>query len=195
MFKVVLKKIQKKELPALDDDYAKDYSEFDTIAEYKEDLQKKLLTNKQKEADDKRAKALIAAAVANAEMDIPAAMIDDRADSMIQNFANNLRYQGISIEQYMSMTGSNMAAMRANVRPDAEKAIKEALVLEAIAKAENLEVTDEDFDAEIQKMADMYKMEADKLKANVSDAEKEAMKEEMKTQKAVEWLVANAKEA
>ncbi len=195
VFKVVLKKIQKKELPALDDDYAKDYSEFDTIAEYKEDLQKKLLTNKQKEADDKRAKALIAAAVANAEMDIPAAMIDDRADSMIQNFANNLRYQGISIEQYMSMTGSNMAAMRANVRPDAEKAIKEALVLEAIAKAENLEVTDEDFDAEIQKMADMYKMEADKLKANVSDAEKEAMKEEMKTQKAVEWLVANAKEA
>lgn len=195
VFKVVLKKIQKKELPALDDDYAKDYSEFDTIAEYKEDLQKKLLANKQKEADDKRAKTLIAAAVANAEMDIPAAMIDDRADSMIQNFANNLRYQGISIEQYMSMTGSNMAAMRANVRPDAEKAIKEALVLEAIAKAENLEVTDEDFDAEVQKMADMYKMEADKLKANISDAEKEGMKEEMKTQKAVEWLVANAKEA
>ncbi len=195
VFKVVLKKIQKKELPALDDDYAKDYSEFDTIAEYKEDLQKKLLANKQKEADDKRAKALILAAVANAEMDIPAAMIDDRADSMIQNFANNLRYQGISIEQYMSMTGSNMAAMRANVRPDAEKAIKEALVLEAIAKAENLEVTDEDFDAEVQKMADMYKMEADKLKANISDAEKEGMKEEMKTQKAVEWLVANAKEA
>ena len=128
-------------------------------------------------------------------MDIPAAMIDDRADSMIQNFANNLRYQGISIEQYMSMTGSNMAAMRANVRPDAEKAIKEALVLEAIAKAENLEVTDEDFDAEVQKMADMYKMEVDKLKANISDAEKEGMKEEMKTQKAVEWLVANAKEA
>ena len=93
------------------------------------------------------------------------------------------------------MTGSNMAAMRANVRPDAEKAIKEALVLEAIAKAENLEVTDEDFDAEVQKMADMYKMEADKLKANISDAEKEGMKEEMKTQKAVEWLVANAKEA
>lgn len=195
VFKVVLKKIQKKELPALDDDYAKDYSEFDTIAEYKEDLQKKLLANKQKEADDKRAKALISAAVANAEMDIPAAMIDDRADSMIQNFANNLRYQGISIEQYMSMTGSNMAAMRANVRPDAEKAIKEALVLEAIAKAENLEVTDEDFDAEVQKMADMYKMEADKLKANISDAEKEGMKEEMKTQKAVEWLVVNAKEA
>ena len=154
-----------------------------------------MLANKQKEADDKRAKALISAAVANAEMDIPAAMIDDRADSMIQNFANNLRYQGISIEQYMSMTGSNMAAMRANVRPDAEKAIKEALVLEAIAKAENLEVTDEDFDAEVQKMADMYKMEADKLKANISDAEKEGMKEEMKTQKAVEWLVANAKEA
>lgn len=195
VFKVVLKKIQKKELPALDDDYAKDYSEFDTIAEYKEDLQKKLLANKQKEADDKRAKALISAAVANAEMDIPAAMIDDRADSMIQNFANNLRYQGISIEQYMSMTGSNMAAMRANVRPDAEKAIKEALVLEAIAKAENLEVTDEDFDAEVQKMADMYKMEADKIKELLGERQMEEMKKDIAVQKAAKLVAEAAVEA
>lgn len=195
LFKVVLKKIQKKELPELDDDYAKDYSEFETMAEYKEDLHKKLLETKQKAADDRRAKAVIEAAVANAEMDIPEAMIDERVEGMIQNFENSLRYQGVSLEQYMSMTGNNMAALRSSVRPDAEKSIKENLVLEAVAKAENLEVSEEDFEAEIQKMADMYKMDAAKLKENISDSEKDGMKQEMKTKKAVEWLVANAKEA
>ena len=144
VFKVVLKKIQKKELPELDDDYAKDYSEFDTLAEYKEDLHKKLLETKQKEADDHRARAVLDAVIAGAQMDIPEAMVEDRVDSMIQNFSNNLRYQGINMDQYMQMTGSNMASLRASVRQDAEKSIKEALVLEAVVKAENLEVTDED---------------------------------------------------
>ena len=195
VFKVVLKKIQKKELPELDDDYAKDYSEFDTLAEYKEDLHKKLLETKQKEADDRRARTVLDAVIAGAQMDIPEAMVEDRVDSMIQNFSNNLRYQGINMDQYMQMTGSNMASLRASVRQDAEKSIKEALVLEAVVKAENLEVTDEDFDAEVQKLADLYKIEADKLKGNISDSEKEGMLEEMKSKKAVEWLVANAKEA
>ena len=194
VFKVVLKKIQKKELPELDDDYAKDYSEFDTLAEYKEDLHKKLLETKQKEADDRRARTVLDAVIAGAQMDIPEAMVEDRVDSMIQNFSNNLRYQGINMDQYMQMTGSNMASLRASVRQDAEKSIKEALVLEAVVKAENLEVTDEDFDAEVQKLADLYKIEADKLKGNISDSEKEGMLEEMKSKKAVEWLVANAKE-
>ena len=133
--------------------------------------------------------------IAGAQMDIPEAMVEDRVDSMIQNFSNNLRYQGINMDQYMQMTGSNMASLRASVRQDAEKSIKEALVLEAVVKAENLEVTDEDFDAEVQKLADLYKIEADKLKENISDSEKEGMLEEMKSKKAVEWLVANAKEA
>ncbi len=195
VFKVVLKKIQKKELPELDDDYAKDYSEFDTLAEYKEDLHKNLLETKQKEADDRRARTVLDAVIAGAQMDIPEAMVEDRVDSMIQNFSNNLRYQGINMDQYMQMTGSNMASLRASVRQDAEKSIKEALVLEAVVKAENLEVTDEDFDAEVQKLADLYKIEADKLKGNISDSEKEGMLEEMKSKKAVEWLVANAKEA
>ena len=195
VFKVVLKKIQKKELPELDDDYAKDYSEFDTLAEYKEDLHKKLLETKQKEADDRRARTVLDAVIAGAQMDIPEAMVEDRVDSMIQNFSNNLRYQGINMDQSMQMTGSNMASLRASVRQDAEKSIKEALVLEAVVKAENLEVTDEDFDAEVQKLADLYKIEADKLKGNISDSEKEGMLEEMKSKKAVEWLVANAKEA
>lgn len=195
VFKVVLKKIQKKELPELDDDYAKDYSEFDTLAEYKEDLHKKLLETKQKEADDRRARAVVDAVIAGAEMDIPEAMVEDRVDSMVQNFANNLRYQGINMDQYMQMTGSNMASLRSGVREDAVKSIKEALVLEAVVKAENLEVTEEDFEAEVQRLAELYKIEADKLKGNISDSEKEGMMDEMKSKKAVEWLVANAKEA
>ena len=195
VFKVVLHKIQVKDLPALDDDYAKDYSEFETLEEYKADIQKKLLDSRQKAADDKRADELLKKAVENAVMDIPEAMIDEQTDSMIQNFANNLQYQGISMDQYLQMTGSNIAALRANVRPDAETAIKNSLVLDAIVKAENLEVTEDDFEKEIERLADMYKMEKDKLKDTISDAEKERMKDELKTRKAQELLVAESKEA
>ena len=99
------------------------------------------------------------------------------------------------MDQYMQMTGSNMASLRSGVREDAVKSIKEALVLEAVVKAENLEVTEEDFEAEVQRLAELYKIEADKLKGNISDSEKEGMMDEMKSKKAVEWLVANAKEA
>ncbi len=194
-FKVVLHKIQVKELPVLDDDYAKDYSEFETLEEYKNDIQKKLLDSRQKAADDKRADELLKKAVENAVMDIPEAMIDEQTDSMIQNFANNLQYQGISMDQYLQMTGSNIAALRANVRPDAETSIKNSLVLDAIVKAEGLEVTDEDVDKEIERLADMYKMEKDKLSATISEAEKDRMKDELKTRKAQELLVAESKEA
>lgn len=194
-FKVVLHKIQVKELPVLDDDYAKDYSEFETLEEYKNDIQKKLLDSRQKAADDKRAAELLKKAVENAVMDIPEAMIDEQTDSMIQNFANNLQYQGISMDQYLQMTGSNIAALRANVRPDAETSIKNSLVLDAIVKAEGLEVTDEDVDKEIERLADMYKMEKDKLTATISEAEKDRMKDELKTRKAEELLVAESKEA
>ena len=194
-FKVVLHKIQVKEFPVLDDDYAKDYSEFETLEEYKNDIQKKLLDSRQKAADDKRAAELLKKAVENAVMDIPEAMIDEQTDSMIQNFANNLQYQGISMDQYLQMTGSNIAALRANVRPDAETSIKNSLVLDAIVKAEGLEVTDEDVDKEIERLADMYKMEKDKLSATISEAEKDRMKDELKTRKAEELLVAESKEA
>ena len=194
-FKVVMHKIQVKELPVLDDDYAKDYSEFETLEEYKNDIQKKLLDSRQKAADDKRTAELLKKAVENAVMDIPEAMIDEQTDSMIQNFANNLQYQGISMDQYLQMTGSNIAALRANVRPDAETSIKNSLVLDAIVKAEGLEVTDEDVDKEIERLADMYKMEKDKLTATISEAEKDRMKDELKTRKAEELLVAESKEA
>ncbi|MBQ7915882.1 MAG: trigger factor [Firmicutes bacterium] len=195
VFKVALKKIQKKEMPVLDDDYAKDYSEFETIAEYKESLAAKLKENKQKIADDNRANVLVEAAVANATMEIPEGMIDARVDQEIDRQAQYMQYQGFSLEQYLQMTGSNIAQMRASMRPGVESKIKSELVLEAIAKAENVEVTEEDFVAEMEKMAAMYGMKAEDLMKNVGEAEKANMMESLKPQKAIEILVANAKEA
>ncbi len=194
-FKVAVKKIQMKELPAIDDEFAKDVSEFDTLDEYKADVREKLTQSKQKQEDERIRRELLEKAVANAEMVIPGPMVDEQADSMIQNFANSLRYQGISMEQYMSMTGGNIASLRASVRPDAERRIKDSLVLEAIAKAENLEITDEDFEKEVADMAETYHMEVEKLKESLTDADQENIKEEMKSKKAMEFLVENSKEA
>jgi trigger factor len=195
VFKVALKKIQKKELPVLDDDYAKDYSEFETIAEYKESLTAKLKENKQKIADDNRVNTLVEAAVTNATMEIPEGMIEARIDQEVDRQAQYMQYNGFSLEQYLQMTGSNMAQMRANMRPGVESKIKSELVLEAIANAENVEVTEEDYVAEMEKMASAYNMKAEDLMKNVSDAEKANMMESLKPQKAIEILVANAKEA
>ena len=194
-FKVAVKKIQMKELPAIDDEFAKDVSEFDTLDEYKADVREKLTQSKQKQEDERIRRELLEKAVANAEMVIPGPMVHEQADSMIQNFANSLRYQGISMEQYMSMTGGNIASLRASVRPDAERRIKDSLVLEAIAKAENLEITDEDFEKEVADMAETYHMEVEKLKESLTDADQENIKEEMKSKKAMEFLVENSKEA
>ena len=194
-FKVAVKKIQMKELPAIDDEFAKDVSEFDTLDEYKADVREKLTQSKQKQEDERIRRELLEKAVANAEMVIPGPMVDEQADSMIQNFANSLRYQGISMEQYMSMTGGNIASLRASVRPDAERRIKDSLVLEAIAKAENLEITDEDFEKEVADMAETYHMEVEKLKESLTAADQENIKEEMKSKKAMEFLVENSKEA
>ena len=189
------KKIQMKELPAIDDEFAKDVSEFDTLEEYKADVREKLTQSKQKQEDERIRRELLEKAVANAEMIIPGPMVDEQADSMIQNFANSLRYQGISMEQYMSMTGGNIASLRASVRPDAERRIKDSLVLEAIAKAENLEITDEDFEKEVADMAETYHMEVEKLRESLTDADQENIREEMKSKKAMEFLVENSKEA
>ena len=151
--------------------------------------------SKQKQEDERIRRELLEKAVANAEMIIPGPMVDEQADSMIQNFANSLRYQGISMEQYMSMTGGNIASLRASVRPDAERRIKDSLVLEAIAKAENLEITDEDFEKEVADMAETYHMEVEKLRESLTDADQENIREEMKSKKAMEFLVENSKEA
>ncbi len=189
LFKVSVKKIQTKEVPEIDDEFAKDVSEFDTLEEYKADVRAKLTENKQRQADSKYRQDVLAKVIENTEIDIPEAMIQDQADSMIQNFAQSLSQQGMSMEQYMNMTGGNMASLRNMVRPDAEKQIKESLVLEAVAKAEGLEVTEEDIDAEIRQMADLYRMEPEKVREIMEEAGMDSMKETILNRKAYDALV------
>ena len=168
LFQVDVKAIKVKEIPAIDDELAKDVSEFDTLEEYKASVRTRLTESKQRQADSKYRQDVLAKAIENATMDIPEAMIESQSEQMVQNFAQSLRQQGMSMDQYMKMTGGKMQNLYNMVRPDAEKQIKESLVLEAIAKAEGIEVTDEDIEKEVADMAQMYGMEVEQVK-NILD--------------------------
>ena len=193
LFKVAVKGIKVKELPALDDEFASDVSDFDTMEEYKEDVKKKLLEKKEKEAKTAKENALVEKAIEGAQMDIPEAMIETQARQMVDDFAQRMQMQGLTIQQYMQYTGMDVSKMVEQMKPQAEKRIKTRLVLEKIAETENVEVTEEDINGELEKMASMYKMEVDKLKEYMGDAEKESIKKDLAVQKAVDLLVASAK--
>ncbi len=195
VFKCTVHEIKVKELPELDDEFASEVSEFDTLEEYKADLKAKI--KEQKIADGKRKKEdqAVEKAVANATMEIPEAMIDTQVRQMAQEFAQNLQSQGLSVEQYFQFTGLTAEKMLEEMKPQAVKRIETRLVLEAIAKVENIEITEEKFEAELAKMAENYQMEVDKLKEYMGEAEKEQMKEDMAVQEAVTLLVDNAVEA
>jgi len=194
VFKCTVKEIKEKQLPELDDDFASDVSEFDTLAEYKEDVKAKLSESKEKEAKDAKESAVIEAIIEDAKMDIPEAMITTQQRQMVEDFAYRMQMQGISLEQYFQFTGLTADKMLEQVRPQAEKRIKSRLVLEAVAAAEKFEATEEDFDAEVAKMAESYKMEVDKLKEMIGDSEKKQIMKDLVVGKAVEFVVANAKE-
>ena len=191
MFKVTVKEIKKVELPELDDDFAQDVSEFDTLAEYKADVEKKIAERKEAEAKNEVENKAVEALIEGAKMEIPEPMVDLQVRQMADDFARRIQSQGISVEQYFQFTGLTADKMLETMKPQALKRIQSRLVLEALAKAENIEASEEDITAEIEKMAGMYQMEADKLKDMVTDADKEAMKQDIKVQKAVEYLVAN----
>ena len=193
VFKVKVNGIKVKELPELDDEFASDVSDFDTMDEYKEDVKKKLLEKKEKEAKTAKENALVEKAIENAQMEIPDAMIETQARQMVDDFAQRLQMQGLSMQQYMQYTGMDVAKMVEQMKPQAEKRIKTRLVLEKIAETESIEVTDEEINAEIEKMASAYKMEADKLKEYMGDTEKENMKKDLAVQKAVDLLMESAK--
>lgn len=193
LFKVAIKGIKVKELPALDDEFASDVSDFDTLEEYKEDMKKKLLEKKENEAKTAKENALVEKAIEGAQMDIPDAMIETQARQMVDDFAQRMQMQGLTMQQYMQYTGMDISKMVEQMKPQAEKRIKTRLVLEKIAETENVEVTEEDINNELEKMASMYKMEVDKLKEYMGDAEKESMKKDLAVQKAVDLLVASAK--
>lgn len=193
MFKVTVKEIKVKELPELDDDFAQDVSDFDTLAEYKEDLKKKLLENKEEELKAQFEEDVLEKVVENAKMDIPDPMVDLQIRQMADNFARRITSQGLSMEQYMQFTGMTEDKLVEQMRPQALKTIQSRLVLEAIAKAENIVATDEDLNTELEKMASMYQMEVSKLNELISDKEKESMKLDIAVQKSVDFIVEQAK--
>lgn len=194
VFKCTVNEIKVKELPAADDEFAKDVSEFDTLAEYRDDIRAKLLDRKTQDAKREKENKVVAKAVENATMEIPDAMINEQVRRMADDFTRRIESQGISVEQYMQFTGMTADKMLEQMRPEALKRIQNSLVLEAIAKAEDIQISDERLDEEIGKMAEQYKMETEKLKELMGDYEKEQMKNDLAIQAAVELITDAAKE-
>ena len=195
VFQCDVKKVETKELPELDDDFAQDVSEFDTLAEYREDVKKNLTEKKEKEARAAKENTAVDKAIENAEMEIPDAMLNTQVRQMMNDFASRMQSQGLTMEQYFQFTGMTAEKMQEEMKPQALKRIQTRLVLEKIAETENIEVSEDEVNEEIGKMAEMYKMEADKLKELLGDRELEQMKKDMAVQKAVTLVADEAKEA
>lgn len=192
VFACKVKNIKVRELPELDDDFASEVSEFETMADYRADVRKKL-----EEAAENKAKAeieneVIEKVVENAEFDLPDAMIDAQVDNTINDFAQRLQYQGMNLDMYLQYTGSNLEAMKAQFRPQAEKQVSGSLVLEAVMNAEGIETTPEELELELVDMSKKYNMELDKIKELLQDAEMERIKKDLALQKTITMLVNNA---
>ena len=194
IFKCAVKKIEAKELPELDDDFAKDVSEFDTLAEYKEHVKTNLEDKKADEAKRAKEDAAVDKAIENAQMDIPEAMLMTQCRQMLDDFSRRMQSQGLSMDQYFQFTGMTAEKMMEDMKPQALKRIQTRLVLEKVAEVENIQPTEEEVNEEISKMAEAYKMEADKLKELLGERELEQMKKDMAVQKAVTVIADAAKE-
>lgn len=193
MFKVTVKEIKVKELPELNDEFASEVSEFETLAEYKADIQAKLLEKKQKDAATENENRVVDKVVENASMDIPEPMIDSQVRNMIDDYARRMQSQGLSLEQYMQYTGMDINKLKEQMQPQAVKRIQTRLVLEQIVKQENIQIADEAIDKELADMAASYKMELEQLKGYMGEKEKEQMRTDLAVQEAVDFLVAEAK--
>ncbi len=194
VFKCTVKEIKVKELPDADDEFVKDVSEFDTMEEYRADLKKKIEDRKAADAKAKKEDAVIEKIIEGAQMEIPEAMIDTQAESLVDDFAQRLMVQGMSLEQYAQYTGATVESMKNQMKPQAKKRIESRLVLEAVAAAENLEASEEDIEAEMNRMAESCKMELDKLKELISEEEKKNMRQDLSIQKAIELVTEAAVE-
>ena len=195
VFQCDVKKVEAKELPELDDDFAQDASEFDTLAEYKEDIKKNLTEKKEKEARAAKENAAVDKAIENAQMEIPDAMLNTQVRQMLDDFSRRMQSQGLTMEQYFQFTGMTLEKMQEEMKPQALKRIQTRLVLEKIAEVENIQPTEEEVEEEFKKMADAYKMEVEKIKELLGDRELEQMKKDMAVQKAVTLVADEAKEA
>lgn len=195
LFKVKIKGIKAQELPELDDEFASEVSEYETVDEYKESIKKDLAEKKAEDAKNQREREAIEAVIADAKMDIPEAMITTTQRQMMDEFAQRIQSQGISFDQYLQLTGASADQMMEQVKPQAELRIKSRLVLEAVVEAEHIEATEEDFDKEIERIAEMYQMESDKAKEMVGEAGKAEIMKDLAVTKAAEFVRDNAKES
>jgi len=193
MFKVEIKNIKVKELPELNDDFAQDVSEFDTFAEYKNSIKEKLQERKDAEAKGKKEDELISYIIEKTPMDIPEIMIENQADQMVNDFANQITRQGIPFEQYMQYMGQDIDALRQNYMAGAEKQVKGRLLLEAVAKSENFEITEEDMDKELERIATNYQMPLDKLKEVIRPEDKKSLEMDIMVLKALNLIGENGK--
>ena len=194
VFKCTVKEIKEKELPELDDEFAAEVSEFETLAEYREDMKKRIADRKAEAAKNAKEEAVINAIIEDAQMEIPDAMLETQQRQMVEDFAQRLQAQGLSMDQYMQFTGADAQMLLEQIKPQALKRIQSRLVLEAVAAAEKLEASEEDFEAEVSKMAESYKMEADKVKEILGENGKKQVMEDICVNKAVEFVVENAEE-
>ncbi|MGL6108137.1 trigger factor [Romboutsia sp.] len=193
VFKVKVNDVKVKEVPELDDEFAKDTSEFDTLAELRADVKAKLEAESQNRADAEMRNAIVEKVSANTEVEVPNAMVQNQIDNMLMELNYQLQMQGLNLQQLLEMTGRSIEELREERREDAEKLVKSSLVLEAVAKSENIEVSEEELDAELDKMASMYNMEVDKLKASLKETDTEDIKGQVKIRKTIDLLVENAK--
>jgi trigger factor len=194
VFKCTVKEIKEKELPELDDEFASEVSEYDTFEEYKASIVKRIADKKEADAKNAKEDAVIEAIIADATMEIPDAMVETQQRQMVEDFAQRIQSQGLSMEQYMQFTGLTPQALIEQVKPQAMKRIQSRLVLEAVVAAENMVASEEDFEAEVTKMAEAYQMEADKVKEMLGEAGKTQIMEDLAVAKAVDFVVDNAKE-
>lgn len=193
LFKVKIHEHKIKELPEINDDFASEVSEFDTLEEYRNSIMERLTKSAEDRIKTETENAVVDAVVENAKVEIPEAMILEQCERMVQDFAQRLQYQGLDINQYMQYTGSNIEQMKDSFKPQAEKQIKTTLVLEAVSKKENIDVTDEEVNDKICEMAKQYNMEADKLKELMQERDIENLKEEISMNKVIDMLVNKAK--
>ncbi len=194
LFKVTIKDIKEKELPELDDEFASEVSEFDTLDEYKADVKKNLAEKKEADAKNQKEMAAIEAVIADAAMEIPDAYVQTVQRQMVDEFAQRIQMQGLSMEQYLQLTGSNIAMMEEQIKPQALKRIQSRLVLEAVVAAEKIEAGEEDFDKEVARLAEAYKMETDQVKEMIGEKGKEEIMKDLAVTKAAEFVAENAKE-
>lgn len=192
LFKVKINGIKFKELPEVDDDLAQDVSEFDTLDEYKNSIKEKLLSAKEEEIKNKKENDIVKAVTEKAKMDVPPVMIENQIENMVNDFANQLRMQGLPLETYLQYVGQDMDSLREAYRANAENQVKSRLVLEAIANKEDFPVTEEDIDAELNKLAENYQMEKERLENILKPEDKEGLKKDIAVRKALDYIVENA---